>query len=621
MRIFCGINRITNSNNKRLKTANTVTILKPLQFDTVSFSAAMPRYEPTPEEKKYMPLLSKKPITYENNSTEVSEKELLNLLYQLRYDQEVLPDFKKGIITANGTNSLLVKYVSSSKSCKDLDCKNTSLKIISALFDIAENDPELTKTLLLTPAKNGIPIVYAGDKEAKLLLNFSPDEKTYKTQAKAYSSLSKENKEFIHSLKSKKANAPIDIFKSEENLNKALLQAKLSSEKLEIIKRKDSKGKPALISYPKTCIALFKELNAKTPKNSEEHSALISEISEILTSPDSKGRIPISYLNFEDAKEFIKLSPDTETLETQVKNLVLKPEHLTPQNIRSVIRAIESKTHDKKSNAYDILAEKWLNGFEHIKHDERKIEGNIVKILSKEKDEKKRKEIIQESMGHNLKPNPCLTSCFDILSYCLNYVNDPEKRDRILSKYLFESRCLMYGEYLKDAICCVQEHGNDSKNMLRELLFESKVAQIKRQKMGIFGYHEETIYAHSPFINSMNFKDLVTMLKAIKDIGLKREILSSELLIQYSTAPKLEEGKVLETKSKSFSKNMIEKFNNKKHLNIDATTEFEKLLFEILDSPSTSKDEAIELIQTYLPIIPTEKQAYYKRYLEENGAF
>ena len=584
----------------------------------------MPTYKLTPEEKKYMPLLLKRPTTYEDENIEASEKELLDLLYQLRYDKEVLPDFKEEIITADGTNSLLTKYISSSKTCKDLHYKNTSLRIISALFDIAENDPELIKTLLLTPAQKGIPIVYAGDKEAKLLLSLSPDKETYDTQAKAYSKLSKENKEFIRSLKSKKANAPIDIFESEENLNEALLYAKLPSEKLEIIKRKDSKGKSALIRYPKTCIALFEELNAKIPKTSKTHTRLNSEISEILTSPDLKGRIPISYMNLEDAKEFIKLSPDIKTLEAQVRSLVLEPKDLTPINISSIIHAIELttitlKTYGKKSNAFDILAEKWLNGLNHINHDETKVEGDLIKILSKEKSEKKRKEIIRRRLGYNPEPNPCLTNHFGILSNCLNHVNDPKKRDQILSKYLFKSRCLMHGEYLKDAICCVQKHGIDSKNMLRELLFESRVVQIKRQKGGIFGYYKETMYAHSPFINSMDFKDLVIMLKAIEDIGLKREILFSELLIQYSTAPNLEEGRELQTKSKSFSENMIEKLNDKKYLNKDAMAEFEKLLFEILNSPSTSEDEAIELVQIYLPIIPAEKQAYYNKYLKDNG--
>lgn len=632
MRIFSCTNNYINHNKKEFVTRKQVASLV-YHCDVVSFSAITPKKPAMTSSELFYGLLFMNELTKTSdfgviaNGDKIKKMHCLSLLYKLIYDNKVSENFKRKIVTADETNSLIVNLLLKSKAFDGVYYENLDLRLVSALFEVAKDDIELQRFLLLTPVEKGkskgIPIVYAGNKEAELLLRLSPDEETYLAQAKAYSEKSKENKAYIRKLESAKGTKKkqtINVFKDEESLNKALQLAKLPSEKLQILQITNDKGKTPLICYPKTSIALMEELYMKIPKNSNAHKLLDLKISGILTTPDNKGRIPIVYMDFENALKLLNLSPDEKTFEAQLRSFNLNPSLIEPSKISRLLSCVLVKTKDTTNSLTDFIASRWLEMLEKLKPSKEEVENiDILEALKQEKSEEERKKIIQKYIGKNPERNYYLITDFRALSNCLDEIKDPKKRQAILEKYFFESRDLLNGDMLKEALKCVQKHSTDSKYMIREFLFGDRILKIKRTKYGLLRNSEETIYVNRPFVLNLGFKDLVTALKAISDVKLKREILFSEVSTRYSTSSEFNDGDEFQKEDMSFNLYLIEQFNKSKYSNLEASLDFERLLYDVLKSPLTGNNEAIKLIQMYMPVIPEKKKNYYIEYLAQNG--
>ncbi len=165
-------------NNKKYNSASYIRYNSGV--DSVSFGAKIP--DSINAELKYKPLTEKVDRWGGTGLRSSHDERILNLLYDLRYDEKVSDDFKSKLLL--GDNN--AEFESRIQNAGD-DENDFNFRVAKAMIEASPNVETTKKQLLTERARSSyaspqIPLEVAGPKAAKMLLEASPDEETLRSQ-------------------------------------------------------------------------------------------------------------------------------------------------------------------------------------------------------------------------------------------------------------------------------------------------------------------------------------------------------------------------------------------------------------------------------------------------------
>ncbi len=314
---------ISNTVNYSIRSKNTIPLHYTRYnkgFDSVSFGARIP--DGINAELKYKPLTE---IVDRWDGTGLSSSDserVLDLLYDLRYDENVSNDFKSKLLLDDNNEAFAARI----HSAKD-DENDFNFKVAKAMIE-ASPDIETTRKQLLTECSqslyyNEIPLESACPKAAKMLLEASPDEETLRRQLyhRSYSTMNYRTIPFAkaNSEKKKAMLQALDYDMQREMLlnpevvfsgRVQTLQSMAPDDKtrLDILQVKERNGNCLLHECTKDDAELIlNQINEQPEK-----------VKAMLLTKNNKGYIPIAVSSCYKADVLLNASPDDETLAKQL---------------------------------------------------------------------------------------------------------------------------------------------------------------------------------------------------------------------------------------------------------------------------------------------------------------